>query len=631
MRWRVLTVPVLLMGMLAFISPSVAAAELPRVVPGLGSVQEVDSGSVVLEVPVTLSAPSTDTVTVQWTTLFGPGVTPPNPAEPGIDFVAASGSTTFIPGDTDEIVNITVNGDTDFEPDDYIVVLFNNPSNAVMGGFYGLGFGINENNDPPPPRTLTIVPAAGLNGGDMVTVEGTGWTPGATIAICQGADGTSVDPPQGACLADNAPLAMFPADGTGAFSVEAEARRWGYVPGLDAFVDCTSPSPGCAFGAAEVADVGGTITAAPISFAAPPPPPTTGGTLVVSPSTDVLDGDTVLVSGSDFRPNQPIDIYQCIVEPNLAGPQGCAWATRVRSTTDVAGSFSSPFDVARTAQGFDCTTGTMTCYLAAAEAIDFEGTYVAETITFAPPALLVPGQFSGAEGDTGNTTFTVPVGLSEPASEIVTFHWETVVLGSPQPEATPGDDYAAASGTVTFTPGQVDSDLAITVFGDLDFEPDEVVWIQFSDPVNARIGPNSLGTATILNEDDNTIPILDPFADVWPEPETAEAYPIAFDLSEPSLKTISVQWETVVLGSNSPSPEATPVEDYAPTSGTAVVPPGSTAEGDLTITVFGDTIPEPEEVVWIRFFNPVNALLGTDNCLAVSSPDGCIVALYIGD
>jgi len=97
-----------------------------------------------LHVPVTLSAPSTQTVTVQWFT--GPAGPAPR-ADPATDFTAASGTVTFAPGDTSESVTISVNGDALVEPDEYLLVSFNHPTNAKMGGYYGLGFGLITNDD----------------------------------------------------------------------------------------------------------------------------------------------------------------------------------------------------------------------------------------------------------------------------------------------------------------------------------------------------------------------------------------------------------------------------------------------------------------------------------------------------
>ncbi|GIU89354.1 MAG: hypothetical protein KatS3mg010_0453 [Acidimicrobiia bacterium] len=88
----------------------------PLVVPGVGSVDEGDAGSVVVDVPVRLSAPTTVPVTVQYVTIYGPGVNPPAPAEPGVDFEPVSGMLTFAPGETVKSVPVTVAGDEVDEP-----------------------------------------------------------------------------------------------------------------------------------------------------------------------------------------------------------------------------------------------------------------------------------------------------------------------------------------------------------------------------------------------------------------------------------------------------------------------------------------------------------------------------------
>ena len=121
----------------------------PTVVPAATASPpaEGDSGTTTVEVPVHLSAPSPATVTVPWRTLFVPGA-PAGQADPGTDYVAASGTATFLPGQTDTTVTIVVNGDLLVEPDEYIVVSFDHPTHAVMGGFWGLGFGIIGNDDP---------------------------------------------------------------------------------------------------------------------------------------------------------------------------------------------------------------------------------------------------------------------------------------------------------------------------------------------------------------------------------------------------------------------------------------------------------------------------------------------------
>ena len=128
----------------------------PVALPGVGSVPEANSGTTSLQVPLTLSQASTQTVTVPWTTLSVPGA-PSSQADPATDYIPASGTVTFNAGETSKTATIQVNGDTLVEPDEYIVVSFHDPTNAVMGGSWGLGFGVIVNDDH-----ATVLPGGGV-------------------------------------------------------------------------------------------------------------------------------------------------------------------------------------------------------------------------------------------------------------------------------------------------------------------------------------------------------------------------------------------------------------------------------------------------------------------------------------
>jgi hypothetical protein len=124
----------------------IADDDRATVLPGAASVAEGNAGTVDLVLPLTLSKPSSATVMVQWTTAFAAGA-PAGQADPATDFTPVSGTVTFAPGDTAEAVTISINGDGLVEPDEYLLVSFNHPINAVMGGYYGLGFGKILNDD----------------------------------------------------------------------------------------------------------------------------------------------------------------------------------------------------------------------------------------------------------------------------------------------------------------------------------------------------------------------------------------------------------------------------------------------------------------------------------------------------
>jgi hypothetical protein len=99
---------------------------------------EGDAGSKEFNFLVTLSPSSSGTVTVDYTTQN-------QTATAGSDYVAESGTVTFVPGDTSETIGITVLGDTTVEPNERFRVILSNPSGATITG--GTGNGNIQNDD----------------------------------------------------------------------------------------------------------------------------------------------------------------------------------------------------------------------------------------------------------------------------------------------------------------------------------------------------------------------------------------------------------------------------------------------------------------------------------------------------
>jgi hypothetical protein len=137
------------------------------VLPGSGIVTAPTTGTADLAVSVTLSTPSALTVTVHWATEFIPGA-PANPwlgpQAPVSDYTPSSGTVTFAPGITSATVHIPVLGDSSSGPDEFMAVSFTDPTNAKMGGFGGLAFGIIANNDHPtvlPGLDTIVAPTSG--------------------------------------------------------------------------------------------------------------------------------------------------------------------------------------------------------------------------------------------------------------------------------------------------------------------------------------------------------------------------------------------------------------------------------------------------------------------------------------
>jgi photosystem II stability/assembly factor-like uncharacterized protein len=137
--WQVLNLP----PAADFLKPPVVAASPVAVKVGEGAAGTTR----VIRIPFDLTHPYGSTVTVNWRTTDVPA----NPAVASSaagDYVAASGTLTFPRGWTRQYVDVVVNGDGVDEPDEVVVVALREPTNATIGGFWGLGFGGITDDDP---------------------------------------------------------------------------------------------------------------------------------------------------------------------------------------------------------------------------------------------------------------------------------------------------------------------------------------------------------------------------------------------------------------------------------------------------------------------------------------------------
>jgi hypothetical protein len=134
-----------------------AGAPLPPTMSsGPASVVEGNSGTRVVNVPVTLSAPSALPVSANWNTANVSATAPG-------DYTSASGSVTFPPGQTQVTVPITVKGDTTVEPSETVRVELSSPVNATVGAS-GLATITNDDTAPAGFRVVTAsLPSARLN------------------------------------------------------------------------------------------------------------------------------------------------------------------------------------------------------------------------------------------------------------------------------------------------------------------------------------------------------------------------------------------------------------------------------------------------------------------------------------
>lgn len=107
------------------------AAPLPAVAINNVNITEGPSGTSVANFTVSLSAPSSNTVTVNYATAN-------NTAVAGSDYVSASGTVSFAPGQVSRPLTVNINGDTTFEPNETFFVNLSNAVNATIADAQGV-------------------------------------------------------------------------------------------------------------------------------------------------------------------------------------------------------------------------------------------------------------------------------------------------------------------------------------------------------------------------------------------------------------------------------------------------------------------------------------------------------------
>jgi hypothetical protein len=244
------------------------------------------------------------------------------------------------------------------------------------------------------------------------------------------------------------------------------------------------------------------------------------------------------------------------------------------------------------------------------------------------PTILLPNM-TVAEGDSGTMAFTVNVGLTAPNPFDHTVQLQVVDFTSiPLPggggtygTATPGTDYVPfGSLYLSFKPGQQVARFTVKIKGDTTVEPDEQIDVRFDD-TEFNVGDNDIDL-WIANDDGTgakpSQPLLLPPNQTMPEPDSGcFAYDVTIPVSKP-VKTRStvdaVDFTSIPL----PAPlvgtygDATPGVDYQTFATKTITYAKGSRVAVLPITICGDTTPEPDEQIDVRFDNTTSIAI-SDN------------------
>ncbi|HEY6804908.1 MAG TPA: Calx-beta domain-containing protein [Pyrinomonadaceae bacterium] len=210
-----------------------------------------------------------------------------------------------------------------------------------------------------------------------------------------------------------------------------------------------------------------------------------------------------------------------------------------------------------------------------------------------------------AEGNSGTSPATFTVSLANATALTTTVHYATA-----NGTAVAPDDYAATSGTLTFSAGEMTKTISVVVNGDTNAEGSETFTVNLSAPTNATIG-DAQGTGTIMSDDLNGV---------------IQFAPANYTQTEGGANTISLRrlggtQGLVTVNYATANGTASAGQDYTAASGTITFNSGQEF-ADLNISSTQDLLDEANETFTITLTNPTGgATLGSANTATITISD----------
>jgi VCBS repeat-containing protein len=189
-----------------------------------------------------------------------------------------------------------------------------------------------------------------------------------------------------------------------------------------------------------------------------------------------------------------------------------------------------------------------------------------------------------AEGNTGTSNALFTVTLSTANSRTV-----TVAYATADGTAVAGPDYDAASGTVSFAPGETSKTVTVVVRGDTLDESNEDFLVNLANPTNAVIA-DSQGIGTIQDDDTASLAVSDVVVTEGNAGTVNAVFTVS--LTSPSAVPITVDYATADGTAKADS-------DYQATGGPLTFAPGETSK-QVTVQVNGDTLDETTETFFVN-------------------------------
>ncbi|MBV9495282.1 MAG: right-handed parallel beta-helix repeat-containing protein, partial [Acidobacteria bacterium] len=567
----------------------------PTLSIGNVTLAEGNSGTTTFSFPVTLSAPSGQTVTVNYATANGTAVA-------GSDYGATSGTLTFAPGVTSQVVNVPVTGDTTNEADETFTVTLTAPTNATIATATGTGTIVNddgapvlsiadasqaEGNSGMSPMVFTVMlstPSEQTVTVNYATSDGTanaGSDYTATTGTVTFAPGVTVQTISVPIIGDttNEPNETFTVTLSGATNAAiGDGSATGTITNDD-----SGPTVSIAGVSQAEGNSGSTSFNFPVTLSQASALPVTVQYSTANGSA-TAGSDYVATSGTIvFNPGETSKVVTVAVTGDTTSEPNETFLVTLSSPTNAS-------------LGTAVATGTI---------VDDD----------AAPVLTIDN-VSQAEGNSGTTPFTFTVNLSAPSGQTVTVSYATA-----NGTAVAGSDYGATSGTLTFAPGVTSQTVTVPVTGDVTNEANETFTVTLSSATNAAIA-TATGTGTIVNDD--AVPTLSIAPASQAEGNSGLTnMPFTVTLSAPSEQTVTVNYATA-------NGTAIAGSDYTATSGVLTFSPGTTSQ-TINVPISGDTIAEPDETFTVNLSGASNATISTISATGTIVNDDADPVVSIGD
>lgn len=190
-------------------------------------------------------------------------------------------------------------------------------------------------------------------------------------------------------------------------------------------------------------------------------------------------------------------------------------------------------------------------------------------------------------------------------------------------------DYSLTPGTLTFASGEQTKNITLSITNDLLPEPVEFVTVMLRYPHRSLLGTPSTFTYAILDDDAPTahLPAIGFTGAASSGLETATPAQIAVTLTDPASTAVTVNYTSNVSGTATGGGT-----DFTDISGTLTFAPGETFKR-ISLPVIDDSLVENAETVQLTLSDPTNAALSTTSThtFTITDDDTPVVTLTASD